>query len=120
MRNFAQLIAEWWRTWWARLWERTSPALGLVIVSGDSLPKDLPNRDLVLARDGDEDWCIGMKCPCGCGRVLELLLIPEASPRWTLAIDGKGRPTLHPSVWVKDGCRSHFWVRSGRIDWCRD
>ncbi|MDM9644782.1 DUF6527 family protein [Rhizobium sp. S163] len=28
------------------------------------------------------------------------------------------RPTLHPSVWRNSGCRSHFWVRRGRIAWC--
>ncbi|WP_319003147.1 DUF6527 family protein [Acidovorax radicis] len=61
-----------------------------------------------------------MKCPCGCGRILELLLIPEAHPRWKLTVDSGGRPTLHPSVWVKDGCRSHFWLRQGQIEWCRD
>jgi len=27
----------------------------------------MPRRDLVLAREDDEDWCVGMRCPCGCG-----------------------------------------------------
>ncbi|WP_425373246.1 DUF6527 family protein, partial [Klebsiella pneumoniae] len=33
-------------------------------------------------------------------------------------VDGKGRPTLYPSIWRTTGCRSHFWVRIGRIHWC--
>jgi hypothetical protein len=49
---------------------------------------------------------------------IELLVIPEAKPRWDIRIDGKNRPTLLPSVWVQRGCRSHFWVQAGRIVWC--
>lgn len=94
------------------------PALKIHIIKGDSLPKHMPTRDLILARDDEEDWCVGMRCPCGCGRTLELLVFPEANPGWRVEIDGKGRPSLAPSVWLKDGCRSHFWVRHGRVYWC--
>jgi hypothetical protein len=101
-----------------RLWDRFGPRRRLHIVPGDSLPPDLPRRDLTLARDDDEDWCVGFRCPCGCGQTIELLVIPEAKPRWALTTDVRGYPTLSPSVWLKRGCRSHFWVRSGRIIWC--
>ncbi|WP_245875070.1 DUF6527 family protein [Pseudomonas frederiksbergensis] len=77
----------------------------------------MPFRELVLVRDGSEDWCVGFKCPCGCGRTIELLLPRDVKPRWTCSIDPLGRPTLHPSVWLKSGCESHFWVRGGRIIW---
>jgi hypothetical protein len=98
--------------------EAWTPARRVQIISGDTLPPDLPKRDLVLARDGNEDWCVGMRCPCGCGTNIELLVIDEAKPRWDIEIDGRQRPTLTPSVWVQRGCRSHFFVRSGRIVWC--
>jgi hypothetical protein len=97
---------------------RIAPRRGLQIVRGDSLPVHLPRRDLVLARDGDEDWCVGMRCPCGCGHVIELLIIREAKPRWDIQIDRKGFPSLSPSVWRQKGCRSHFWVKGGRVHWC--
>lgn len=106
-----------WR-WWRDLWERVAPARRVHIIEGDSLPATLPRRDLVLARDGDEDWCVGLRCPCGCRSTIELLVVPEAKPRWDLAIDKKGRPSLSPSVWRKTGCRSHFWLRAGRVRWC--
>jgi hypothetical protein len=32
--------------------------------------------------------------------------------------DARGRPTLRPSVWLRTGCRSHFWIRDGRVEWC--
>ncbi|WP_315838659.1 DUF6527 family protein [Bradyrhizobium prioriisuperbiae] len=59
-----------------------------------------------------------MRCPCGCGETIELLVIQEAEPRWDLLVDGSGRPTLKPSVWIQHGCRSHFWLRCGRVEWC--
>lgn len=88
------------------------------IVEGDSLPDAIPPRTIVLAREVDEDWCVGLKCPCGCGKTIELMLVPEASPRWKVSSDAKGRPSLHPSVWLRTGCCSHFWLRGGKVCWC--
>lgn len=104
--------------WLKSLWWKVVPRRRLQIVQGDSLPERLPRRNLVLARDDDEDWCVGMVCPCGCRQRIELLIIKEAKPRWDISVDDKGRPTLKPSIWLKTGCRSHFWVRAGRIIWC--
>ncbi|WP_310503288.1 DUF6527 family protein [Rhizobium sp. BK176] len=59
-----------------------------------------------------------MRCPCGCGDTIELLVAAETKPCWDVAIDEKRRPTLHPSVWRQKGCRSHFWIRRGRVHWC--
>src|SRR3546814_4985015 len=52
-------LARWWRKTWARL----GPRRRLRIIDGDSLPPCLPRRDIVLARDDGEDWCVGMRCP---------------------------------------------------------
>ena len=104
--------------WWRRLTSRAFPPRRLRVVDGDSLPRSLPWRDLVLARDADEDWCVGMRCPCGCGQTLELMVIREAAPRWDLSIKAGSLPSLTPSVWRQTGCRSHFWLRDGRVDWC--
>ncbi|WP_443029503.1 DUF6527 family protein [Sphingopyxis sp. FD7] len=59
-----------------------------------------------------------MRCPCGCGRRLEVMLLPGVTPRWDLQVDPDGRPTLHPSIWVQDGCKAHFFLRSGMVEWC--
>ncbi|MCQ1572731.1 DUF6527 family protein [Neorhizobium galegae] len=60
-----------------------------------------------------------MRCPCGCGDTIELMVLDGARPRWDITVDHSGRPSLHPSVWRNIGCRSHFWVRRGRIQWCK-
>ncbi|RNF77480.1 hypothetical protein EFK07_30585 [Pseudomonas putida] len=111
--NLFRPIAQWFRKWI----DRFGPARRLIIVEGDSLPAKMPFRDLVLAQDDGEDWSVGMKCPCGCGRTIELLVIQEAKPRWDITVDADGLPSLNPSVWLTSGCKSHFWLRRGKVVW---
>ena len=105
------------RKFWLRAKEILFPARKLQIVTDDCLPKTLPQRNLILLRDGPDDWCIGMQCPCGCGQRVELPLLAEATPRWKIYVDAQNRPTLQPSVWLRDGCRSHYFVREGKVVW---
>lgn len=80
-------------------------------------PKRLEKRRIyILTEDGDP-WEAKMVCPCGCDEVLDLNLIPDDHPTWKASADAQGRATLYPSVWRHVGCRSHFWVRGGRILW---
>ncbi len=104
--------------WWRRLLDTIGPRRRLRIVEGDSLPAKLPLRDLVLAQEGSENWCVGLRCPCGCGERLEMMLLDEVKPRWDVVVDAEGRVSLHPSVWRRTGCRSHFWIRKGKVVWC--
>lgn len=118
------------RYWWQKLnrrigdlWHKTksrfAPRWYVEFVNSDILPSELGSRKLVITQDDDEYWSAGMSCPCRCGDVIELPLFPEADQRWRVTIDGQGRPSLSPSVWRKTGCKSHFWMREGRILWCR-
>ncbi|WP_229502990.1 DUF6527 family protein [Pseudoduganella guangdongensis] len=59
-----------------------------------------------------------MRCPCGCGDTIELLLVAEAKPRWDITIDRQYRPSIVPSVWRSSGCKAHFWISKGRVHWC--
>jgi hypothetical protein len=87
------------------------------VAKGEFLPINLPERNFVIVRDGKEDWSVGFICPCGCHRKIELLLITDTDPHWIITVDSKKRPTLYPSIWLKNGCRSHFWVKRGKIVW---
>lgn len=108
-----------WPNWVLRFLERALPARRIEAIEAEALPKKLPRRNLVLLRDAGEDWSVGMRCPCGCGQSIELALIPDAKPRWDLRLEPDETPTLTPSVWRREGCRSHFFVRRGRVDWVR-
>lgn len=104
--------------WWRGFIAAISPRRQLKVVESDTLPEKLPRRDLMLAREGSDQWAVGMRCPCGCGQRIELMLLREVKPRWDIILDPRGRPSLTPSVWLRTGCRSHFWLRSGKIVWC--
>jgi len=84
---------------------------------------DMPDQATIQAGIitvvGGADWAkwVLFKCPCGCGEVLTLSLMKSFKPRWRLKIDKKNRITLSPSVWKKDGCRSHFYIRKSKLKW---
>ncbi len=62
-------------------------------------------------------WSAALLCPCGCGGSIQLSLIAGDTPSWRVRRHFNGSVTLHPSVWGKTGCRSHFFLRRGRIVW---
>lgn len=90
----------------------------VMLVEGDSLPPQMPIRSIVVTVEDEEIWCVGLKCPCGCGYTIELPIIKEAKPRWDLNINLQNQISLYPSVFLKKGCKSHFWVKNGKIIWC--
>lgn len=108
------------RRFWHWLFPKKEKPRIVEIIEADTPPEQIDGRDLILAREDGEDWAVAFLCPCGCREKLELALIPEVSPSWRLKINDEGLPTLHPSVWRKTGCRSHFWVREGLITWCEE
>ena len=83
--------------------------------TGDDLRADR----LVVVRGKAPKWAL-MRCPCGCGERLQLSLAEERRPRWGVDVDRLGRPTVVPSVRMQDGCRAHFHLRGGHIEWCRN
>jgi len=87
-------------------------------VAVDELPDSLQRRRLYLI-GGAAPWSAAFLCPCGCGEVIHLSLLPDDAPRWSVSFSRDGLPTLSPSVWRTKGCRSHFFLRQGSIEWCR-
>lgn len=107
-----------WPLWILKFSDAILPARSLLVFDNE-LPKKLPRRNLVLLRDGGENWSVNMKCPCGCGQIIELPLIEEAKPRWSLKIDDENLPTLSPSIWLREQCRAHFFVKRGKVLWVK-
>jgi hypothetical protein len=56
------------------------------------------------------------KCCCGCGREV---VTPLSPTDWKLIFDGKSI-SLDPSIgnWSFD-CKSHYWIRGGKVRWAR-
>jgi Family of unknown function (DUF6527) len=84
----------------------------------EELPEKLDKGKVYLAGEGEHLWAAAMVCPCGCGELIELNLLKQARPCWSVQEHADGTITLAPSVWRQKGCRSHFLLRRGRIDWC--
>ena len=81
---------------------------------------ELPEGLLVVVRGSGDKWAV-FRCPGECGEKLQLSLVPRRRPRWSVGqIDQLDRPTISPSVRVTSGCRCHFHVRQGQVDWCAD
>jgi hypothetical protein len=88
------------------------------LVVEEVLPQRLSRRTLyVVQEDGFEEQA-AMICPCGCGKILHMNLLTDERPCWRLTRHEDGTATLHPSVWRKKDCRSHFWFRRGHVQWC--
>lgn len=88
------------------------------VVEDEDLPDEARAGKLYLIGEEGRYWIAAMRCPCGCSTLLEMNLLPDSEPVWTLGMEVTV-PTLHPSVWRKDGCRAHFLLRSGRVIWCK-
>ena len=89
--------------------------------SVEDLPDGLtPKKVYAVGQHGEPPWAAAFLCPCGCKEMIQLSLIGKDNPSWRADFGSWGRVTLHPSVWRVRGCRSHFFVRDGRIIWAKD
>lgn len=96
-------------------WRRTGP---FKMATASELPVVLvPGVVYVLGENGYR-WSAAFRCPCGCGATVQLNLLPAARPCWSVTAHRDRAVSLSPSVWRSVGCRSHFFMRYGRIEWC--
>ena len=83
----------------------------------DDIPDDIEKFTLYLVKTSGFDHLAVFHCPCECGDSIILNLLGDESPSWALIISGKDLPSLTPSVFRQTGCRSHFFMRNGEIEW---
>jgi hypothetical protein len=101
---------------WLLSWFSRKPSLYRVVRVPD-IPDQLKKWALYVAGEDGYDWSAVMLCPCGCGKTLEMNLLPDTKPVWKLTVHADGTASLHPSVWLKTGCGCHFFLRGGRVRW---
>lgn len=109
----------WLTTFWAwltRPFRRKPRPWGSVVV--DDIPEAARPGVVYLVGEGGHLWFAAFVCPCGCGELVQLNLLPDARPRWSAERHPDGTVTIAPSVWRVAGCRSHFFLRRGRVEWC--
>lgn len=112
MLKLIQVCWEWMSGW-------LKPRYRLVHVADE--PDSLKRRTVYVIGEDGAEWAIVFVCPCGCEEKVWLNLLPsEQRPCWRYECHANGSPTVEPSVWRKGGCRSHFFLRRGRLIWCRE
>lgn len=91
------------------------PAYLAKIVPETPLDNELsPDLLLVEIREGHLKW-VHLRCP-KCGDQIQLPMAGKDC--WNLRVDFLRRPTLSPSIWERQTCGAHFFVRHGNILGC--
>ena len=97
------------------LW-RSKPLVFRAIYVND-VPDSLQKQVIYIAGETGHFWSVSMLCPCGCGDMIQLNLLQQVRPCWQVQTHPDQMISITPSVWRQQGCKSHFWIRHGRIDW---
>ena len=99
-------------------WQRSRQPKPFRVFFVDEFPDSIRSRAVYVAGENGHPWAASMLCPCGCGDMIQLNLLPQVRPCWKVTTHEDGTVTMAPSIWRQEGCKSHFFVRRGRIDWC--
>lgn len=102
-------------------WRRLLPRPHLVGAVGKQHPppEELPERRVLVGRDGHFEKGACFRCPGGGGETIRLSL-SSRPPRWSVRLAGLHRPPIPPSIRPLNGCPCHCWVRQGLGEWCLD
>lgn len=107
----------WLTAAWARLRRRSVPYRTRL---ADDVPENPDPGFLYLVGEGVHQWFACFLCPCSCGQLIQLNTLPCGRPRWSSTRHRNGTATLHPSVRRTVGCKSHFFLRRGFVEWAYD
>ena len=109
------LIRQLWRGL-RRFFGKRAPYRTVVVVD---FPERFRAKDVYLVGENGRFWCTALLCPCRCGEVIQLNLVGGTRPVWSVELEPDTHyVTLRPSVWRTVGCRSHFILRRGLVQWC--
>ena len=89
-------------------------------ISTSEIPAKVKENTVYVVGEKSFKWVAIFKCPCGCGEMIQLNLLEGALATWRVVIHRNNTVTIKPSVWRVIGCKSHFTVRRGYINWILD
>lgn len=106
----------------SRLWRKIRTSLGYPKPFRTQIREEIPDscefETIYLIGEDGNYWFAAMQCPCGCGAKIQLSLLSDDKPSWTATVHRDETVSLHPSVWRKVGCKSHYWFKRGLVRWC--
>jgi hypothetical protein len=84
----------------------------------EDLPARLEQGILYIVTEGEIRMYAAMACPRRqCTETLNINLLQDDHPVWRLIEHEDGSVSLHPSVWRRNECGCHFFLRSGKVNW---
>jgi len=110
-------------SWFNTLLRKAAVGLGFIRrpdlislpVSDHPVPEAIqPGVIYVVGGASYQKWAV-FRCPQYENEIIQLSLMANRRPRWTVTTDAIGRPTIHPSVRQLDGSSAHFWVKAGCV-----
>lgn len=85
----------------------------------DEVPDKLKKNSIYIVGSNKYYWLLAFKCPCGCEKDINLNLLKDTEPCWRFKIR-KENISITPSIWRITGCKSHFIINNGKINWVRN
>jgi len=82
----------------------------------EDVPHHAEDRTLYFIGEQNYYWQFVMVCPCGCKSLLHMNLMSDEAPYWTYIIRND-LVSITPSIDRIVGCRSHFFIKEGKIIW---
>lgn len=117
-------IYQWLIETWNSLWDFKSQTVDVkvdekkfIVENAEDVPASIFDNTIFIIQDGNEPELLAFKCPCGCNENILLNLLKDAKPQWKFKINKKGTIDIKPSIWRKIGCKSHFFIKNGIIEW---
>lgn len=111
-------MREWIRSFGRRYHRWRSTRRRLTVEWLEDLPERTRKDRIYVVGGRAHPWQVVFRCPCGCRQMVYVGVAASLARRWRLVEHMDGTLSLSPSVWRSEGCRSHFFLRRGRIKWC--
>jgi hypothetical protein len=80
------------------------------------LPEIISPNYVYIEGDGKKYWIAAFLCPCGCKDVIYLNLMKNVRPSWRIKFHLLQKVSISPSIRRISGCKCHFIIRKGRIE----
>ncbi|WP_124979092.1 DUF6527 family protein [Nonlabens xiamenensis] len=94
---------------------------GYQLLSSNEIPLDIDPKIIYVEGNSKilgNNWYAHFICPCGCEERIMLNLLEDVSPSWSLTINkDKTSFSIYPSIWRTNNCKSHFWIKDGKVLW---
>lgn len=79
----------------------------------EEFPDKLKKRTVYIERLDGEDYEARFMCPFNCQETIQINLDNDCKPNWWYSVENN--ITIHPSIWMREGCRCHYFLKNGKI-----